>query len=444
MINKQHTIFSLIIVDAYSCKLYNYKRILIISLLVSFAIFLKSCTDDPELPTVRTFAPSEITRNTVIASGQVLYDGGSPVLGKGFCWSIYQNPDFTDYFTAVGEGAGPFSAEVTGLTPNTRYYIRAYATNSIGTAFGEEISFTTAPVVLGTIATVQPASITRTTAISGGNITLDGGGEITQRGVCWSACPDPEITDSLTKDGTGKGEFESSITALAPGTKYYIRAYAINSAGVAYGSQFSFNTKIADIQGNLYNTVTIGSQVWMVENLRTTKYNNNTNIPNVQGAAAWINLTTPAYCWFANDIGKASWGALYNWFTVQTGRLCPTGWHVPTDDEFKILETYLGMTADQLNEWEWRGTDEGNKLKSATGWKAGENGTNSSGFTALPYGYRYGATGSFDGSDMLTYWWSTEYNAQYGYYRRVDGPESRIHRSATSKKGGKYVRCLKN
>ncbi len=425
-------------------KLRIFRGYVIVILLMILAVFLKSCVDEIELPTITTGTPSEITRNSAIAGGQVIYDGGSPILGKGVCWSISHDPDFTDKFTADGEGPGIFSTSITGLTPDTKYYIRAYATNSIGTAFGEEVSFTTAPVVLGTVTTIQPSSIARTTAVSGGDITLDGGGEITQRGVCWSTSADPDTTDLLTKNGSGKGEFVSTLTGLLQGTKYYVRAYAINSAGVAYGNQFSFNTKIADIQGNLYNTVTIGSQVWMVENLRTTKYNNNTSIPNVTGNTAWINLTTPAWCWFSNDIAKADWGALYNWYTIQTGRLCPTGWHVPTDEEYKILESYLGMSAAVLNEWEWRGTDQGTQLKSTTGWKAGENGTNTSGFTALPYGYRYGATGSFDGSDMLTYWWSSEYNTQYGYYRRVDGPESGIHRSATSKKGGKYVRCLKN
>jgi len=330
------------------------------------------------------------------------------------------------------------------LIPNTIYYVRAYATNSIGTAFGEEVSFTTAPVSLGTITTTQPTSIARTTAISGGEITFDGGGEITQRGVCWDTSPEPDTSDFHTKNGTGKGEFESTITGLSQGTKYYVRAYAINSAGIAYGNQLCFNTKIADIQGNLYNTVSIGSQVWMSENLRTTRYNNNTLIPNVKENADWINLTTPGYCWFANDISKANWGALYNWYTVNTGKLCPAGWHIPTDSEFKTMELNLDMLPDQVDSWYWRGTDQGNRIKNLTGWKDGENGTNSTGFSALPYGYRYGGTGSFDGSDMLIYWWSSEYNKDYAFYRRVDGNEPKIYRFYTSKKGGKYVRCIKN
>jgi len=407
---------------------------------------LKSCVDEPELPTVSTSIPSEITQTTATAGGQIIYDGGSLILGKGVCWGIYQSPGFTDKFTADGEGTGIFSTNISGLTPNTIYYIRAYATNSFGTSFGKEISFITAPVIKGTVLTIQPSSITRTTAISGGNISLDGGGEITQRGVCWSVCPNPEITDSLTIDGAGTGEFESTLTALAPGTKYYIRAYAINSAGVAYGSLFSFNTKIADIQGNLYNTITIGKQVWMAENLRTTRFNNNTSIPNIINTADWINLTGPGYCWYNNDITyKPTFGALYSWYTANGGKLCPTGWHVPSDAEFDTLEVILGMETKDVNIWGWRGTDQGKQLKSTESWIDGGNGTNSIDFNALPGGYRYAGDGYFYRIGSLTYWWaSTEHDNDRAWYRRLDGDNDKIYRASTSKTGGKYIRCIKN
>ena len=183
----------------------------------------------------------------------------------------------------------------------------------------------------------------------------------------------------------------------------------------------------------------------MAENLKTTRLNDNSQIPNVEGDAEWIVLTTPAYCWLRNEIQfKDIYGALYNWHTVSTGKLCPNGWHVPTDDEFKIMEQYLGMTADQANLTEWRGTDQGAKLKSTTGWAEGENGTNTSGFSGLPGGYRFGKTGAFNGIGMITYWWSSENSDIYGWYRRLDGTESGVFRSATSKIGGKYIRCIKD
>ena len=281
--------------------------------------------------------------------------------------------------------------------------------------------------------------------MSGGKITYDGGASITEKGICWSTSSNPDIADSFINSGSDTSRYQSTITGLLSGTKYYVRAYAKNSDWTVYGEEVTFNTKIADVEGNLYSTVTIGSQVWMAENLKSAKYNNNTSIPIVPDNTAWINLTTPGYCWFVNDIKyKDTYGALYNWFTVSTGILCPAGWHVPTDAEFKTLELYLGVPSDQLDGWEWRGTDQGTRMKTTTGWDNGGNGTNSSGFSAVAGGYRYGATGAFNANGILTYWWTADYSGEFGWYRRLDGAYSGIYRAFTSKKGGKYVRCLKN
>ena len=156
--------------------------------------------------------------------------------------------------------------------------------------------------------------------------------------------------NSKTTDGSGTGTFTSSITGLTAGTTYYVRAYATNSAGTGYGNDISFTTQqggvgnVTDDDGNVYHSVTIGTQVWMVENLKTTKYNDGTSIPLVTDATDWHNLLTPGYCWNNNDEAtyKATYGALYNWYTVNTGNLCPTGWHVPGDAEWTTLTTYLG------------------------------------------------------------------------------------------------------
>ncbi len=413
---------------------------------IFFLLLLHSCRKDPVLPSVITQPPVDITRTSVLAGGKITSDGGLPILEKGICWDTMQNPDLTKQFITADENDEDFSVKITGLTPNTLYFIRAYATNELGTSFAKEISFTTDPVSTGTVMTIQPSSISLNTSVSGGAITDDGDAEIIQKGVCWGTAPEPEIkTGQYTEDGTGMEEYVSTLTNLTPGTRYYIRAYIKNSAGIAYGSEYSFNTKMADIQNNLYNTVTIGSQVWMAENLRTTRYNNNALIPNVTEDLAWTTLSTPAYSWFGNNINNAKWGALYNWHTVSRGNLCPAGWHVPSDNEFKALETYLEMAVDQIDSWYWRGTDQGSRLKNITGWKDEENGTNTSGFSALPYGYRYAATGAFNDLNSVTYWWSSdEYNNDFAWYRRLDGKESGIYRYYTSKKGGKYVRCIKN
>ncbi|NLA49734.1 MAG: hypothetical protein GX876_09765 [Bacteroidales bacterium] len=418
---------------------YKYSVLVIICLLV-----IHSCKKHPDLPSVTTDTPAEITRTSVIVGGRVTDDRGLPLLDKGICWDTKKNPDLSTHFIPADEGNENFFIKITGLKPNTLYFVRAYATNELGTAYANEISFTTLTVTTGTVITLQPSSISLNTALARGKIIDDGDAAIIQKGVCWSTSSGPDIEhDPFTDNGTGTEDFTSNITGLSPGTKYYVRAYTINSEGISYGNEFFFNTKISDIQNNLYNTVTIGSQVWITENLKVTRYTDNTLIPHVQDNAEWVSLTTPGYCWFDNDINKADWGALYNWYTVKTGKLCPTGWHVPTDTDFKTLELHLKMSSDQIDLWYWRGTDQGTQLKSSTGWQAGENGTNSSGFSALPYGYRFAATGAFNGLNILTYWWSSEYNKDYALYRRVDGNESELYRYYTSKRGGKYVRCIK-
>jgi uncharacterized protein (TIGR02145 family) len=125
--------------------------------------------------------------------------------------------------------------------------------------------------------------------------------------------------------------------------------------------------------------------------------------------------------------------------------MCPSGWHVPSDPEFKILETHLGMTSDQLDLWGWRGTDQGSQMKNTTGWAAGQNGTNTSGFSGLPGGYRYGLSGNYNDLGTLTYWWSaTQETDTLAWYRRLDGANANIYRASVNKTGGKYVRCMKN
>ncbi|MDP4222950.1 MAG: FISUMP domain-containing protein [Bacteroidota bacterium] len=203
---------------------------------------------------------------------------------------------------------------------------------------------------------------------------------------------------------------------------------------------------ITDVEGNVYRTVTIGSQVWMAENLKTRLFNDSTRINLVTSATTWTSTTNPAYCWYNNDtLNRSVYGAIYNWFAVRSGKLCPTGWHVPGHDEFKILEMSLGMTKEEADSLGWRGTDQGTKLKSRTGWDNNGNGTNRSGFSALPGGYRYGANGAFYNLGELSYWWSSsEKSATLGLYRRLDGNESKVYAEGVRKQAGKYVRCVKN
>ncbi len=194
---------------------------------------------------------------------------------------------------------------------------------------------------------------------------------------------------------------------------------------------------LTDKDGNVYISVTIGTQEWMVENLKTTKYNDGSSIPLVTGNAEWEALTTPGYCWYDNDItNKTPYGALYNWYAVNTGKLCPTGWHVPTDAEWTTLTTYLGGESVA-----------GGKLKEAgtTHWASPNTGAmDEYDFMALPGGGR-DYDGTFGNVGSSGYWWSaTEYSATDTYCRTMYYDYSRVFRNYVSMKCGFPVRCVKD
>jgi hypothetical protein len=198
------------------------------------------------MPTVTTAAVTNITQTNATSGGNVTSDGGASVTARGVCWSTTASPVITGNHTSDGTGTGTFVSNITGLTAGTLYYVRAYATNSIGTSYGNQLSFTTLVVVTTpTVTTAAVTNITQTSATSGGNVTSDGGASVTARGVCWSTSASPVITGNHTSDGTGTGTFASSITGLTAGTLYYVRAYAINSAGTSYGNELSFTTLVA-------------------------------------------------------------------------------------------------------------------------------------------------------------------------------------------------------
>lgn len=212
------------------------------------------------------------------------------------------------------------------------------------------------------LTTTEVSSITDSTAVSDGTITSDGGATVTARGVCWGTTQTPTISDSKTTDGDGAGTFTSEITGLVSNTTYHARAYAKNSIGIRYGNTISFVTAapetstLTDIDGNIYQTVKIVDQWWMAENLKVTHYRNGDPIPNVTNNSDWGNLSTGTYCAYNNDnVNISTYGLLYNWYAVADSReLAPTGWHVPTDEEWKQLEMSLGMSDSEANDRGWR------------------------------------------------------------------------------------------
>ena len=196
-------------------------------------------------PTISTAEVTEVEINSAVCGGNITNNGDSEIITSGICWSKAEHPTIGPFNRTMDNVTmGEFSSNMTGLESNTTYYVRAYATNSEGTAYGEERSFTTTEITISlpTISTKEISDITSTSATSGGNVTDNGGAEITTRGVCWNITGTPTITDSKTTDGAGIGEFTSNITDLQPNTTYYVRAYATNSEGTAYGEERSFIT----------------------------------------------------------------------------------------------------------------------------------------------------------------------------------------------------------
>jgi uncharacterized protein (TIGR02145 family) len=408
-------------------------------------------------PTLTTNTITAITSTSATTGGNITTDGGAAVISRGVVWSTSPNPTIAlTTKTNNGSGMGSFTSLLTNLSPNTAYYVRAYATNSAGTGYGNEITFTTSTtVVLPTLSTVSASSITTTSATSGGNISSNGGAAVISRGVVWSTSPTPTISLSTkTSDGSGTGSFTSSLSGLSPNTTYYLRAYATNSAGTGYGNEVTFSTavmnipcpgtpSVKDIDGNTYNTVQIGTQCWTKENLKVSKYRNGEAIPSKLDNAAWFNTTRGAYAIYDNDdyFNNGIYGKLYNWYAVNDPRiLCPTGWHIPQDKEWTTLIKFLGGESEA-----------GGKLKSKYtgpngGWNSpNKDATNSSGFTALP-----GGTRSFFGSfslkgDIGFFWSSTEKSfSGAGGCSLYDYNGFAYTSGEGDKRNGYSVRCIKD
>ncbi|MGD0342865.1 MAG: fibrobacter succinogenes major paralogous domain-containing protein [Bacteroidales bacterium] len=217
----------------------------------------------------------------------------------------------------------------------------------------------------------------------------------------------------------------------------------------------SDNNTIKDVDRNVYKTIKIGTLIWMAENLKTTRFNDGTKIPMVKGNDEFKEMRTPAYSWYNNETdNKRIYGGLYNWYSVNTGKLCPAGWHVPSDTEWKTLEISLGMNENNANDLGDRGTDQGARLKNPTGWDPDDKIINPSGFAALPAGLRCD-DGSFmeanDGNYLRyhTYFWSSTpregtAGAMDAYYRSLESRKNTIFRLLSGKYRGHSVRCIKD
>lgn len=433
----------------------------------------------PNLPTVTTTAVTDVTASTATTGGDVTADGGASVTARGVCWSTSPNPTIADNHTSDGSGTGSFTSNITGLNATTTYYVRAYATNAGGTSYGSQVSFTTTDV-LPKVTTSAVSNISGTadiTATCGGNVTDMGLDDVTARGVCWSTSQNPTISDSHTTDGSGLGSFTSDITGLTASTTYYVRAYATNSAGTAYGNQVNFTVPlidgkscpgtptVTDHEGNVYATVLIGTQCWMRENLRTTTSPktgtylvNTAHRPTSPPSASSSYGSKVAHWYMNNPTTYGSYGLLYNWcaamdtanstnymevptpsnvngnndyFSVTLSGnhrgICPTGWHLPSYSEWNTLKTAASNTQNNL-------------LVDGSAWST--SATNSTGFTALPAGIFQGSTGTFQAQDKTAFWSCTNNGTDKA--QQLYMTSGQIKLSLDDKNRGNSVRCIKD
>ena len=426
--------------------------------LIMTVMLLNSCKENKtDPPSVKTAEVTDITFTSAVSGGTVTNDGGDSVVTRGICWSTSAGPTIEDDKTTGNGSLGAFVSIMSDLHPDTKYYVRAYATNGIGTGYGNQLSFSTSMATFPQLTTAEVTSIGQKTAVSGGLITSDNGSSVVLRGVCWSLTPNPTVSDSRSSSGSGSGAFTSLITGLDVNMTYYVRAYATNRIGTSYGNEVTFTTidygQLTDINGNVYKTVLVGSQQWITENLKATSYSNGDAIPNIYGDDDWNQLIDGAYCWYNNTEipNRDIYGALYNWYAASDSRsVCPVGWHVPGDADWTILTDFL---RDNGYGYGGSGEDIAKSMAATFGWTPNSSpGTvgndqatnNSSGLAVLPGGVRI-KNGAFAVAEYTCSLWSTsEHSYSYGNAITLTGESMNIFKGYTFKQDGASIRCVKD
>ncbi|MDP3461929.1 MAG: PKD domain-containing protein [Bacteroidales bacterium] len=486
-----------------------------------------------ELPAIGTILTSSITNTSAVSGGIITNNGGSSIEASGVVWSIIESPSIINNsgITNEGTGTGEFTSYIADLNPNTTYYVRAYATNSIGTAYGQQRTFTTTGTGSAPVAAFTGSPTSGTTPLTvnftdqsnnnptswqwnfgdGGNSTQQNPSHTYQNAGSYtvqliatnSQGSDTEIKNNYITVTSGGGSdapvaaFSGNPTnGTAPLTVSFTDqstnnptswqwnfgdggnstqqnpSHTYNSAGTytvellvsnGYGSDTEIESSyiivtnggssgepcpgiptVTDIDGNVYNTVLIGDQCWMKENLKTTKYRNGILIENASGISEWQNNLIGAYVWYDNSVSwKDIYGALYNFYaTSNSNELCPQGWHVPDDVEWCALAKNIDPTVDCDVAW-WSGTDAGQKMKATISWYSGGNGNNESEFTALAGGLR-NTLGNFNSVSTHTYFWSSSETVSGAWSWALAYNQSGIHRYSNLKAHGYSVRCVKD
>jgi uncharacterized protein (TIGR02145 family) len=400
--------------------------------------FSQSCKKE-EPPQVITDEITSITTSSAMGGGIIISEGSSQIITRGVCWSREKGPtieksDRTD----DGSGSGIFHSQVTGVDGGTLYYVRAYAINDAGVGYGTDMSFTTlgsAPTVLTKNATFIYANSLKLNGAVNPNLlptkVAFEYGETTSYGSIVSASSNDIITESFVN---------ASISGLKPNTEYHFRVLAENSVGISKGSDIKVFTSpppIKDVDGNTYNIVRIGNQLWLKENLKVTHYNDGTPIPNITDIS-WDTLKKGAYCWLNNDasIKNTNYGAHYNWYAATNNTICPKGWHVPNDEEWLILINFLGGSEKA-----------GGKLKESglSHWKSPNTGaTNESDFFALPSGYCFRPDYFHEHHEFTGFWLVNELSSDQAWYRSLWYWDEKIAKKSFIKTTGFSIRCIQD
>lgn len=301
-------------------------------------------------------------------------------------------------------------------------------------------------------------------------LAATGGGEITAHGICWGESEHPDIEGYSIELGPpeGTGEFSLLVSGLLCSTDYYFRSYAVIRSAPFYTDEKAFTTRpseenlLMDINKNIYKTVQIGEQTWMASNLKVTRYADGTAITFVEDQGEWYHFTrdTAAYCWYDNvRTNGYAYGALYTW-PAAVGRtpgselipsgiqgVCPDGWHIPSDGEWKQLEKHLGMSQTDANSSKWRGVDQGAQLKEdgSRRWTSPNISLPAEvGFEALPGGFRHGSGEFMELNNSARFWTSSGRGYGFAWVRGLDYDKATVYREFTGVYRGHSVRCVKD
>ena len=420
-------------------------------------------------PYVEISAVTDIDFTAFTCSGEVTDSGTYSVTARGFCYATTPDPVMTGEHVHLGSGTGVFSITLTGLEPETTYYVRAYAVNAVGVSYSANMTATTHTPTVPTVTTDSVSSYNECFA----TVTSDGGAPVTQRGFCYDTLPNPTTESNVVFVGDGVGEFEATLSGLPIGNLYFVKAFATNAKGITYGNQFDFyagcdSKTVTDYDGNVYNTVLIGQQCWMKENLRVKHYSDGWPI-EYNGNTASYDISY--YYYPNNNMDNIDmYGLLYNWKAVMRDDsssniipsgvqgICPEGWHVPSYGEWSVLRTYVGNNIEYIS----HSQSTIKALADVIGWDAigweGRMGyqlylNNASGFSARGAGVgQIGNNGNVSISEFRNaarHWTTTQKSddqtiAFGDYFCRLGGNLNDYGSNQAKKSSAASVRCLRD